>query len=86
MMYYSSHQSSIETTLQCTEMKYIQSAQMQSRMRQFQASLILLVLVLKTMNCTFLSFRVPAKPGIAKDLIEADDIGRKAVADCIDSF
>ena len=30
------------------------------------------------------SFGVPAKPGIAKDLIEADDIGRKAVADFID--
>ena len=29
---------------------------------------------------------MPAKPGIAKDLIEADDIGRKAVADCIDSL
>ena len=28
---------------------------------------------------------MPAKPGIAKD-IEADDIGRKAVADFIDSF
>ena len=34
----------------------------------------------------FLSFDVPAKPGIAKDLIEADDIGRKAVADFIDSL
>ena len=33
----------------------------------------------------FLSFGVPAKPGIAKD-IEADDIGRKAVADFIDSL
>ena len=32
----------------------------------------------------FLSFGVPAKPGIAKDLIEADNIGRKAVADFID--
>ena len=29
---------------------------------------------------------MPAKPGIAKDLIEADDIGRKAVADSIDSL
>ena len=29
---------------------------------------------------------MPAKPGIAKDLIKADDIGRKAVADFIDSF
>ena len=29
---------------------------------------------------------MPAKPGIAKDLIEADDIGRKAVADVIDSL
>ena len=34
----------------------------------------------------FLSFGVPAKPGIAKDLIEADDIGRKAVADFVDSL
>ena len=34
----------------------------------------------------FLSFCVPAKPCIAKDLIEADDIGRKAVADFIDSL
>ena len=33
-----------------------------------------------------LSFGVPAKPGIAKDIIEADDIGRKAVADFIDSL
>ena len=32
----------------------------------------------------FLSFSVSAKPCIAKDLIEADDIGRKAVADFID--
>ena len=37
------------------------------------------------MNC-ILSFGVPAKPGIANDLIEADDIGRKAVADFIDSL
>ena len=29
---------------------------------------------------------MPAKPGIAKDLIEVDDIGRKAVADCIDTL
>ena len=29
---------------------------------------------------------MPAKPGIAMDLIEADDIGRKAVADFIDSL
>ena len=27
-----------------------------------------------------------AKPGIAMDLIQADDIGRKAVADFIDSL
>ena len=38
------------------------------------------------MNCTFLSFGVPAESCIAKDLIEADDIGRKAVADFIDSL
>ena len=34
----------------------------------------------------FLSFGVPAKPDIAKDLIEADDNCRKAVADFIDSL
>ena len=34
----------------------------------------------------FLSFGVPAKPGIAKALIEADEIGKKAVADFIDSL
>ena len=34
----------------------------------------------------FLSFGIPAKPGIAKDLIEAGDIGRKAVADVIGSL
>ena len=33
-----------------------------------------------------MSFGVPAKSGIAKYLIEADDIGRKAVADFIDSL
>ena len=32
----------------------------------------------------FLSFGVPAKPDIAKDLIEAYDIGKNAVEDCID--
>ena len=34
----------------------------------------------------FLSFCVPAKPGIAKDLIEAEDFGKKAAADFIDSL
>ena len=33
-----------------------------------------------------MSFGVPAKPAIAKDLIEADDIGRKASADFIDTL
>ena len=40
----------------------------------------------KDIELYFFSFGVPAKPGIAKDLIEADDIGRKAVADFIDSL
>ena len=34
----------------------------------------------------FLSFGVPAKPGIAKDLIEANEFGRKAVVDFLDSL
>ena len=33
-----------------------------------------------------MSFGVPAKPGIAKDFIEANDIDRKAVLDFIDSL
>ena len=33
-----------------------------------------------------LSFGVSAKPDIAKNLIEADAIGRRAVADFIDSL
>ena len=51
---------------------------------QSPASPILLVLILRTMDPYFLSFGVPVKPGIAKDLIEADDISRKAAADFID--
>ena len=50
------------------------------------ASPILLVLVLEDNELYFLSFGVPAKPGIAKELIEAGDIGRKVVADIIDSL
>ena len=38
------------------------------------------------MNPYVSSFGVPAKPGIAKDIIEADDIGRKAVADFMTHF
>ena len=45
----------IETSLQCTEMKYsiCSDAKKNEYYRQFQASPILLVLVLKAMNCTF---------------------------------
>ena len=39
----------------------------------------------KTMNCTFL-LSVPGKSDIAKDLLEAQDISRKAVEDFIDSL
>ena len=37
------------------------------------------------MNCTF-CLSVFLKPSIAKDIIEADEISRKAVADFIDSL
>ena len=66
----------------------IQSAQMQSRRvleavsgftNPFSSSF-------EDNELYFLSLGVPAKPGIAKELIEADDIGRKAVADFIDSL
>ena len=35
---------------------------------------------------SFLSFGVPAKPDIAKDLVEADGIGRKTGSDFIESL
>ena len=38
------------------------------------------------MNCTFCLSVFLLNLGIAKDLIEADGIGRKAVADFIDSL
>ena len=78
------YDSYIETTLHCNEMKY----------------LICLERVLETVSgfanpfsssfedneLYLFSFGVPAKHDIAKDLIEADDIGRKAVAVFIDSL
>ena len=74
----------IETRLQCYEMNYptCSDAKYNEYERQFLASPILLILVLAVLFV----FWCPAKPGIAKDLIEADDIGRKAVADFIDSL
>ena len=57
----------IETTLQCTEMKYsiCSDAKLNEYQRQFLASPIVLVLVIKTIDCLILSSSVPAKPGIA---------------------
>ena len=76
----------IETTLQCTEIK---SAQMQSR-NSTRGSFCLTNPCFSSSfednEVNFLSFGVPAKPGIANDLIEANDIGRKAAADFIDSL
>ena len=69
-------------------MKNIQSAQMQSR-TSTRGSFRLTNPFSSSFDddeLYFLSFGVPAKPGIAKYLIEADDIGRKAVADFIDSL
>ena len=69
----------IETTLQCTEMKY-------EYQRQFQASPILLVLVLKTMNCAFLSFGVPAKPGIANILLRLMTLAGRLLQTALNHF
>ena len=73
----------IETTLQCTEMKYSKVERVLEVVsgftNHFSSSF-------EDIELYFLSFGVPAKPAIAKDLIEADGIGRKAVADFIDSL
>ena len=73
----------IETTLQCAEMKYsicsVVLKAVSGFTNHFSSSF-------EDNEQNFLSFGVPAKFGIAKDLIEADDIGRKAVEDFIGSF
>ena len=77
----------VEATLQCTE-KNIQSAQMQSR-TSTRGSFWLhqsFLFYFEDNELYLLSFGVSAKPDIAKDLIEAYDVGRRAVADFIDSL
>ena len=73
----------IETTLQCTEIKYSICSDVLETVsgftNPFSSSF-------EDNEVYFLSFSVPAKPGIAKDLIEVDDIGRKAVAHFIDAL
>ena len=67
----------------------IQSAQMQSRTRVLEAVSGFtnpFSSSFEDNELYFLSFGVPAKPGIAQDCIEANNIGRKAVADFIDSL
>ena len=88
-MYYSSPESSqyIETTLQCTEMRIFNLLRCKVERvleavsgftNPFSSSF-------EDDELYFLSFGVPAKPDIAKYLIKADDIGRKAITDFIDS-
>ena len=73
----------IETTLQCTELLRCKVERVLEAVSGFTNAFSS---SFEDNELYFLSFGVPAKPGIAKDLIEADDIGRKAVADFIDSF
>ena len=73
----------IETTLQCTEMLRCKVE------RELEAVLGFTNPFSSSFEYNklyILSFSVPAKPGIAKDLIEADDIGGKAHADFTDSL
>ena len=77
----------IETTLQCTENKYsICSDAVELVLEAVSGFTNPFSSSFEDNKLYFLSFGVPAKPGIAKDIIEADDIGRKAVADFIDSL
>ena len=79
----------VETTLHCTEMKYpiCSDAKWNEYLRQlifgftnpFSSSF-------EDNGLYFLSFGVPAKPGIAKNLNEAEVIGRKAVPNFINSL
>ena len=64
------------------------SAQMQSRMSTRDSFLLhqSLQFYFEDNELYFLSSCVRAKPGIANDLTEADEIGRKAVVDFIDSL
>ena len=73
----------IETTLQCTEMPRCKVERdleaVSGFTNPFSSSF-------EDNDLYFLSFGVPAQSGIAKGLIEADDTGRKAVADFTDSL
>ena len=75
----------IETTLQCTKMNLLR-CNVERVLESVSGFANPFSTSFEDDELYFLSFGVPAKPGIAMDLIEADVIGRKVVADFIDSL
>ena len=78
----------IKTTLQCTEIKIFNLLRCKVERVQEAVSGFTNPLgsSFEDNEVYFLSYSVTAKPGIAKNLIGAADIGRKVVTDFIDSL
>ena len=73
----------IETTLQCTEIFNLLRCKVERVLVAVSGFTNPFSSSFEDNELYVLSFGVPAKPGMAKDLIAADDIGRMAVADFI---
>ena len=89
MVYYSSHQSSIywnNSSMHWNEIFYLLRCKVEWVLEAVSGFTNPFSSSFEGNELYFLSLGVPAKLDIAKDLIEAGDIGRKAVADFIDSL
>ena len=89
MVYYLSHQSSIcwsNSSMHWNEISDLLRCKAERVLEAVSGFIIPFSSSFEDNELYFLSFSVPVKPDTAKDLIEADDIGRKAVADFIDSL
>ena len=89
MVYYSSHQSSIywnNSSMHWNEIFNLFRCKVEWKLEADSGFTNPFSSSFEDIELYFLSFGVPAKPCIAKDLIEADDIGRKVAADFIDSL
>ena len=87
MVFHSSHQNSMHNyPMHCNQIFNLLRCKVERFLHAVSGFTNLFSSSFEDNEVYFLSFGAPAKPGIAKDLIEADDIGRKVVADFIDSL
>ena len=89
MVYYSSHQSSIywnNSSMHWNEIFNLLRCKIERVLEAVSGFANPFSSIFEDNELYFLSFGDHARPGIAKNLIEADDIERKAVVDFIDSL